>query len=99
MVTRMTTPTKRVLRFLLSVDRAYGLEIIEELAIGAGTLYPMLTRLETVGWVDSRWEDIDPSATGRPARRYYALTSTGRVEASARLDAGTIAPDTGLAEA
>ena len=30
-----------------------------------------------VGWLTSRWEDIDPRAEGRPARRYYQLTPDG----------------------
>ncbi len=33
--------------------------------------------------MESRWEDIDARTEGRPARRYYRLTTTG-VE-SARL--------------
>jgi hypothetical protein len=38
---------------------------------------PILARLETVGWLTSRWEDIDPRAEGRPTRRYYQLTPNG----------------------
>ena len=33
----------------------------------------------------SRWEDIDPRAEKRPARRYYCLTAGGAVQASAAL--------------
>ena len=33
----------------------------------------------------SRWEDIDPRAEKRPARRYYRLTAGGAVEAGAAL--------------
>ena len=33
----------------------------------------------------SRWEDIDPRAEGRPARRYYQLTSDGLALARAAL--------------
>jgi PadR family transcriptional regulator PadR len=30
-----------------------------------------------VGRLTSRWEEIDPRAEGRPARRYYRLTPDG----------------------
>jgi hypothetical protein len=43
----------------------------------SGTVHPILARLETVGWLESRWEEIDPRVEGRPARRYYRLTSDG----------------------
>ena len=36
-----------------------------------------LARLERLGWVESRWEDVDPSEAGRPVRRYYRLTTDG----------------------
>ena len=29
-------------------------------------MHPILARLEGVGWLTSRWEDIDPSVEGRP---------------------------------
>jgi PadR family transcriptional regulator len=38
---------------------------------------PILARLEGVGWLTSRWEEIDPRAEGCPARRYYRLTPDG----------------------
>jgi PadR family transcriptional regulator, regulatory protein PadR len=76
---RMTLPTQHVLRVLL-VDRnqeCYGLQIGEDAGLPSGTVHPILARLERVGWVTSRWEDIDPRSEGRPARRYYRLTSEG----------------------
>ena len=87
-VQRLTKPTARVLTLLLEAEggQAYGLEIAKGAQVGPGTLYPMLTRLESVGWVDSSWEDIDPADEGRPARRYYTLTAQGRLDARAILD-------------
>jgi PadR family transcriptional regulator PadR len=35
--------------------------------------------------VTSRWEDIDPHAEKRPARRYYRLTASGAAQASAAI--------------
>ena len=63
----------------------YGLELSEETGLQPGTAYPILLRLEHEGWVTSRWEDIDPRAQKRPARRYYRLTAGGAVQASAAL--------------
>ncbi len=101
MVQRLTQPTTRVLRLLLeAVDgRSYGLELIDGANVGPGTLYPMLTRLEGIGWLESSWEDIDPEVEGRPARRYYALTAHGRIEAVARLEGAVQEGREGLAEA
>ncbi|GAA1477144.1 hypothetical protein GCM10009623_15900 [Nocardioides aestuarii] len=75
----MTIPTQRVLRALLEdagVER-YGLEIADLAGLATGTVHPILARLEGVGWLESRWEDIDPRAEGRAARRYYRLTADG----------------------
>ncbi len=75
----MTIPTQLVLRALLDepTRELYGVEIGDEAGLPSGTVHPILARLEGVGWVESRWEDIDPRVEGRPARRYYKLTSTG----------------------
>ena len=69
----MTIPTQLVLRALLddpAVER-YGVEIGAQAGLPSGTVHPILARLEGVGWLTSRWEDADPRAVGRPARRYY----------------------------
>jgi DNA-binding PadR family transcriptional regulator len=75
----MTIPTQQVLRFLLtdlSAER-YGSEIGDAAGLASGTVHPILARLERLGWVSSRWEDIDPREEGRPARRYYRLSADG----------------------
>src|SRR4051812_32118465 len=82
---RMTVPTQRVLDALLVRDECYGLEIGADAGLASGTVHPILARLEGLDWVSSRWEDIDPSETGRPARRYYRLTAQGRDLARAAL--------------
>jgi PadR family transcriptional regulator len=76
---RMTIPTQLVLRTLLAqpAQELYGVEIGHTAGLPSGTVHPILARLETVGWLESRWEDIDPRAEGRPARRYYRLTPDG----------------------
>jgi DNA-binding PadR family transcriptional regulator len=52
-------------------------EIGRAAGLPSGTVHPILARLETVGWLTSRWEDIDPRTEGRPARRYDRLTPDG----------------------
>ena len=76
---RMTLPTQFVLRALLADPQAelYGVEIGAAAGLPSGTVHPILARLEGLRWVHSRWEDIDPKAEGRPARRYYRLTAAG----------------------
>lgn len=76
---RMTVPTQLVLRAMLAEpdQELYGLEIGQAAGLASGTVHPILARLEGVGWLTSRWEDIDPATEGRPARRYYRLTAAG----------------------
>lgn len=66
-------------------ERRYGLEISKEAELASGTIYPILARLETAGWVESEWEKVDQSAAGRRARRYYWLTGEGARVARASL--------------
>jgi DNA-binding PadR family transcriptional regulator len=79
MAFRMTVQTMLILQALLRDPgrELYGLELSEETGLLPGTAYPILLRLENEGWVSSRWEDIDPHAEKRPARRYYRLTAGG----------------------
>jgi DNA-binding PadR family transcriptional regulator len=84
---RMTIPTQLVLRALLAdpAVELYGFQIAGVAGLATGTVHPILARLERVEWLESRWEDIDPSAEGRPARRYYRLTTDGAEQAQAAL--------------
>src|SRR5918993_2982390 len=84
---RMTIPTQLVLRALLEdpTRELYGVEIGTVAGLPSGTVHPILARLEGLRWVESRWEDIDPRAEGRPARRYYRPTATGVESARAAL--------------
>ncbi len=76
---RMTIPTMLVLEALLAdpARELYGVEIGEAANLRSGTVHPILARLEGCGWLESRWEDIDPIKEGRPRRRYYRLSSEG----------------------
>jgi PadR family transcriptional regulator, regulatory protein PadR len=83
----MTIPTQLVLRAFLDdpAQELYGVEIGGAAGLPSGTVHPILARLEGVDWVESRWEDIDPRKEGRPARRYYRLTSGGLESAQSAL--------------
>lgn len=87
MVSRITMTTELVLQALMAEpDREhYGSQLGSAAELPSGTIHPILARLERAGWVGSRWEEIDPAATGRPRRRYYRLTPDGRREATAAL--------------
>lgn len=75
---RLTLPTATVLSALLHGHR-HGFEILDVTGLRAGTVYPVLRRLEENRLVASSWEDAERArAQGRPARRNYRLTSEGR---------------------
>lgn len=74
-----THTTVTVLRLFIAVapESLDGATIRRTTGIKAGTIYPMLSRLEKIGWLKSTWEDIDPSKVGRPRRKEYAMTTEG----------------------
>jgi DNA-binding MarR family transcriptional regulator len=85
---RLTKPTIGVLEALLSATSdapAWGLSICRDADLGPGTVYPILDRLTERGWVTSH-EETGPHP-GRPARRFYELTGTGRQQATEALEA------------
>lgn len=63
----------------VSLGCVYGLEIMERTGLSAGTVYPILRRLEAHGWLASSREDEESAhAEGRPARRLLELTGPGQ---------------------
>jgi PadR family transcriptional regulator PadR len=78
---RFTDATLDVLEVLLSEDdELYGLKIAKAIARPTGSVFPILARLEQLGWLVSEWEDTEPTARG-PRRRFYRLSPDGRAEA------------------
>ncbi|MCA1708308.1 MAG: PadR family transcriptional regulator [Actinobacteria bacterium] len=61
----------------------YGFELSKITGLKSGTLYPILARLESAGWLCSGWESSD--TPGRPRRRYYRLTGVGAAAADRHL--------------
>lgn len=81
---RITPATVDVLSVLSqSLEPCWGLLVIKSSGRPAGSVYPILERLERSGWVTSNWED-DPTRVG-PRRRYYELTADGAVAARAAI--------------
>ena len=76
---RVTKPTRKVLAAFMQdpVGEHFGLDIAKATELRSGSLYPILGRLENLGWLTSRWEEIDPGKEGRPRRRYYRMTGAG----------------------
>ena len=75
---RVTYPTAIVLQALAHGYR-YGFEIIDATGLSAGTVNPILRRLEAEELARSRWEQVGrDDAGGRPPRRNYRLTAEGR---------------------
>jgi PadR family transcriptional regulator len=65
----------------------YGFELMRLTGQPSGTLYPILAKLESAGWITGGREQIDPRAEGRPPRRFYRLTDVAAGAAHERLTA------------
>ena len=57
----------------------HGYDLGREIGLKAGSLYPILMRLNDRGLLESAWERESPS--GRPPRHLYRLTAEGRAYA------------------
>jgi PadR family transcriptional regulator PadR len=86
---KMTLTVQLVLQAFLGepAREMYGLEVCDATGLRSGTIHPILIRLEGFGWLESRWEEVNPAAEGRPRRRFYRLTPDGAIKASAAIAA------------
>ncbi len=72
---------KPIILSLLAHEEAYGYQIIQrietlsggKLQWTAGTMYPVLHRLETRGLIEAHWQ----ASESGPRRKYYRLTDKG----------------------
>jgi DNA-binding PadR family transcriptional regulator len=94
--------TVNVLR-ALAADPArwrYGYDLITEVNLKSGSLYPILVRLADRGLLETSWE---PSVDSRPPRHLYRLTGAGRdfvtALTAARRDRTAALPHSRLSEA
>ena len=90
-LSRVTPATLDVLGALIeSGGPVWGLRLVKATGRPAGSVYPILERLERTGWVDSSWDD-DAERPG-PRRRLYRPTPDGAVAARELLTARRPAP-------
>ena len=83
-LSRSTPATTDVLSVLLTADSpAWGLLIAKEARRPTGSVYPILARLESAGWIESTWEEDDGRRGVR--RRLYRLTADGAKAAKAAI--------------
>ena len=88
-LSRITPATLDVLEQLISSPApTWGLAIIKQSGRPAGSIYPILERLERSGWVTSQWDDADDRPG--PRRRLYELTADGAAAARAAVRARSI---------
>jgi PadR family transcriptional regulator PadR len=82
---RATDATLDVLEVLLGPDKGlYGLKIAQAAGRPTGSVFPILARLEQMGWAVSEWETGTPRDRG-PRRRFYRLSPDGLAGARALL--------------
>jgi PadR family transcriptional regulator, regulatory protein PadR len=75
---QVTPSLLAVVRVLLDEGESYVRQICTEARMYPGTASPILARLVAAGYAEARTEDIDPVAAGRPRRKYFRLTPTGK---------------------
>jgi DNA-binding PadR family transcriptional regulator len=78
----------------------YGYDLVTEVHLKSGSLYPILVRLADRGLLETSW---DPSVDSRPPRHMYRLTGAGRdfvaALSAARVRGAVVKPLNRLSEA
>jgi DNA-binding PadR family transcriptional regulator len=77
---RNRPPSAQAIRVLLALaaDPArwrYGYDLVTEVRLKSGSLYPILVRLADRGLLETSWE---PGPGSRPPRHLYRLSPAGR---------------------
>ncbi|WP_433971953.1 PadR family transcriptional regulator [Tunturiibacter lichenicola] len=72
--------TAALILHAIGVGYAYGFSIMEVTGLASGTVYPAVRRLERDDLIRSKWEKQSiADEAQRPPRKYYTITSDGRV--------------------
>ncbi|WP_168076201.1 PadR family transcriptional regulator [Caulobacter sp. SSI4214] len=73
----LSTHARTVLAALLEAGGAWshGYDLARRAGIKSGTLYPLLIRLESQGYLEAEWQQ--PAEGGKPPRHAYRLTDKG----------------------
>ena len=88
----VSAQTRRVLAALAAQPQAwrYGYDLLKEMGLASGTLYPLLIRLSDQGLLESEWRpSLKP---GRPPRHAYRLTASGAALAAVQAEPSLVAP-------
>jgi len=71
----------------VAAGNRFGFDIIDATGLTSGTVYPTLDKLESLGYLTSRWEDARTARRDkRPPRRYFDLTAAGAHALAAALE-------------
>ncbi|MET7409793.1 PadR family transcriptional regulator [Streptomyces sp. NPDC127168] len=74
---KVTQATLDVMEALLvSGEDVHGYAIAQAARKPTGSVYPILARLESAGWLESNWETGEQTP-GVPRKRFYRLTPNG----------------------
>lgn len=76
--TRALSPAARIVLAHLAAagaDWSHGYDLCQSAGVKSGTLYPLLIRLESQGYLEAQWQA--PAEPGRPPRHAYRLTKSG----------------------
>jgi DNA-binding PadR family transcriptional regulator len=90
----MNRPTEQVLVALLAEPTRdhHGAALLRATGLSAGRVYPVLSRLELLQWLDSGWEQPTRHEQGWPRRRYYRLSAQGLAMARGALASARASP-------
>lgn len=77
---RSRAPSAQTLSVLAALTEAgadwrHGYDIAAQAGLKSGTLYPLLLRLESQGYLEAQWQESP--LPGRPPRHAYRLTARG----------------------
>ena len=61
-------------------EKLCGSDVMKELKLPSGTVYPILARMNKHGWLTRELEEVDPKVVNRPQRHYYIVTQAGLTE-------------------
>jgi hypothetical protein len=89
---RITVAFLRILAFFITHEKNFycGSDVMKQLNLPSGTIYPLLIRMTRAGWLNRELEDVNPKEVGRPAKRFYRISSTGLKEGKKLISAQRI---------
>jgi PadR family transcriptional regulator PadR len=75
---RILSPATTAVLKAIADGVRYGFDIMDATALPSGTVYPILSRLESSALLRARWEShAIAQREKRPPRRYYEITAAG----------------------